>query len=302
MDWLNYHHLLYFWVAAREGGVARASRKLHVTPSTVSLQIGALERELGEKLFARQGRSLVLTEVGRLAYRYAEEIFSTGQELLDVLRGRPTGRPLRFVVGVSNVVTKLVAFRLIEPALSLAEPVRLICVEGKTEELLARLAVHGLDLVIAHAPVGPGAMVRAYSHLLGECGLTFFAPPRLAARRARRFPRSLDGAPLLVPPEGSTLRRAIDHWLGEVGVRPVIAGEFDDSALLKVFGAAGAGVFPVPSVVERDMRRQYRVRLVGRTDAVRERFYAISLERRLRHPAVVAISEAARRKVFGEPS
>jgi len=299
VDWLNYHHLRYFWVVARQGGVARASRELHITPSAISLQLQALERALGEQLFTRKGRAMVLTDVGRVALRYADEIFSTGQELLDVLRGRPTGRPLRLVVGVASAVTKLVAFRLLRPALKLPDPVRLVCVEGGTDSLIARLAVHGLDLVITDAPLGAGVKVRAFSHLLGECGVTFFARRAAAARLRRGFPGSLDGAPMLLPSEGAMMRRSLDQWFGAIGARPSIVGEFEDSALLKVFGSAGTGVFPVPTIVEREMQRQYDVGLVGRTEEARERYYAISLERRLTHPAVVAISTAARERLFG---
>jgi LysR family transcriptional activator of nhaA len=299
MDWLNYHHFLYFWVVAREQSIARAAERLGLTPSTVSLQVRAFERALGEDLFSRSGRRLALTDAGRLAFRYAEEIFSTGQEFLDVLQGRPTQRPIRFVVGTAGALTKLVAFRLLEPALALSRPLRIVCVQDTAESLTARLAQDRIDLVLADGPVAPGTRVRAFSHLLGESGITFFAAARPAARYRKGFPRSLDGAPLLLPTEGSMLRRSIDQWLGAVGVRPVVAGEFDDAALLKVFGEAGVGVFPVPTVIEREMARQYGGAIVGRTDAARERYYAISLERRLTHPAVVAICEAARKHLFG---
>ncbi|HVY62351.1 MAG TPA: transcriptional activator NhaR [Planctomycetota bacterium] len=295
MDWFNYHHLLYFWVVAREGSIARACQELRLAQPTVSSQLRKLERSLGEKLFARSGRGLVLTDVGRLVYGYAEEIFSLGKELGDVLAGRPTGRPLRLVVGVTEVMTKLVAFRLIEPALGIGEPLRIVCREAKAEELLSRLALHELDVVLTHSPLGPGVRVRAFNHLLGECAIAFFATPALAARHRRRFPRSLDGAPLLLPTEGTTLRRSLDQWFSEVGVQPEVAGEFDGENLMKVFGQAGRGIFPAPAVVEREIARQYGVRVVGRADAVRERFYAVSLERKLRHPAVIALSEAARK-------
>lgn len=299
MEWMNYHHLLYFWLVAKEGSLARASEALRLAPSTVSGQIRALEQALGEKLFARSGRRLVPTEMGRVVFRYAQEIFALGNELQDVLKGRSTGRPLRLVVGVADVVPKRVARRLLAPALALPEPVRIVCREDKPERLLAELAVHDLDIVIADAPVGPSTRIRAFSHLLAECGVVFCAVPKLAAAHRRGFPASLDGAPLLLPAEGSTLRRSLDQWFGLHNIVPKIVGEFDDSALLKVFGQAGTGIFPVPALIADEVQRQYQVRRVGRADRVRERFYAISVDRRLKHPAVIAISEAARRKLVG---
>lgn len=295
---LNYHHLKLFWAVAREGNLTRASAKLHLTPQTVSGQIRTLESTLDEKLFQRAGRRLVLTDVGRVVLRYADDIFSTGQELLETLRGQPTGRPLRLAVGVADVVPKLVAYRLMEPALRLEEPVRVICREGAPETLLAALAIHGVDVVLSDAPIPSAASVRAYNHELGSCGVTFMARADLASGLTERFPDSLDGAPVLLPSEGAVLRRQLDGWFSRCGVRPVATGVFDDSALLKVFGQAGAGVFAVPTVIEDEVIRQYQVVPIGATKAVRERFYAISAERRVRHPAVVAICEAARSELF----
>jgi LysR family transcriptional activator of nhaA len=299
MEWLNYHHLLYFWLVAREGGLARAGRELRLAESTVSGQVKALEHALGEKLFVRSGRRLVLTETGRVAYRYADEIFTLGRELREAVRGRPVGRPLSLVVGVADVVPKLVARRILEPALTHPEPVHLVCREDKPERLLAELAVHNLDVVISDAPVGPSIRIRAFSHLLGECGVMFFATKELALSHKRKFPKSLDGAPMLLPTENTALRRALDHWFGARGVRPKVVGEFDDAALLKVCGQTGMGIFPAQSVIADEVKRQYRVHTVGSADPVRERFYAISIERKLKHPAVVAISEEARQKLFG---
>jgi LysR family transcriptional activator of nhaA len=299
MEWLNYHHLLYFWVVAREGSVTRASEQLGLAQPTVSGQLKALEDSLGEKLFARVGRRLVLTDVGRVVYRYAEEIFSLGRELQDTLKDRPTGRPVRLTVGVADAVPKLVAYRLLLPALSLPEPVHVTCREDRPERLLAELGVHALDLVLSDAPVAPGIMVKAYSHLLGETEVAFFGTEPLAAAHRRGFPHSLDGAPLLLPTENTSLRRSIEQWLDHERIRPRIVGEFEDSALLKVFGQAGKGLFPAPAVIEAEVRGQYDVRLVGRVPGVKERFYAISAERRLKNPAVVAICEAARQKLFG---
>ena len=301
MDWLNYHHLLYFWTVAREGSVARAGERLRLAQPTISGQIRALERSLGQKLFARAGRGLVLTEFGRMVYRHADEIFAIGRELTEAVKGRPAGRPIRFVVGVADVLPKVVAYRLLEPALRIREPLRIVCREDKPEPLLARLALHELDIVLSDAPAPPGVKIRSFNHLLGECGVTFLAAPSLAEKTRRRFPRSLDGAPVLLPIEGTALRRSLDEWFDRSGVMPLVAGEFDDSALAKAFGQAGVGIFAVPSVVESEVRRQYAVRTVGRTDEIRERFYAISVERRLKHPAVVAISEAARHETFAAP-
>ena len=298
MDWINYHHLLYFWTVAREGSIAKAGEKLRLAQPTISGQLRVLEASLGHKLFAKDGRGLALTEFGRLVYRYADEIFAIGKELTEAVKGRPSGRPVRFAVGISEAVPKLVAYRLLEPALRLPEPVRIVCREDKAERLLADLAVHDLDIVLTDAPASPSVKVRAYNHLLGECGVAFFAAPDLAARLRGRFPRSLDGAPMLMPSGESAVRRGLDQWLDENEVRPEVVGEFDDSALMKAFGQAGVGVFAAPTVIEAAVRKQYGVRVVGRAQEVRERFYAISVERRLKHPAVVAISETARGETF----
>jgi LysR family transcriptional activator of nhaA len=232
-------------------------------------------------------------------YRYADEIFTLGRELSDAVRGRPTGRPVRFAVGVADQLPKLIAYRLIEPALKLADPVRIVCREDKPERLMADLAVHDLDLVLSDAPLNPSVKVRAFSHLLGECGLTIFGTKALAARYRRGFPRSLDDAPFLLPTENTVLRRSLDQWFAHQGVRPAVKGEFEDSALLKSFGERGIGLFGGPTAIESEIRRQYNVVPLGRLDQVRERFYAISAERRLKHPAVLAISAAAREKLFG---
>jgi LysR family transcriptional activator of nhaA len=298
MEWLNYHHLLYFWVVAREGGLVPAARALRLSHPTVSAQIHALEESLGEKLFVRVGRKLALTDVGRVVYRYAEEIFTLGREMVDTVKERATGTPLRLDVGIADAVPKLVVRRLLEPALGLAEPVRLVCHEGSYERLLADLALHTLDIVIADAPVPPGSTIRAFNHLLGETGVTFFGTRALVRARKRRFPGSLDGAPMLLPLEGLTLRRALNQWLDRHDIKPRIVAEFEDSALMKVFGADGLGIFAAPTVVEREVTAQYRVVPLGRAPDLRERFYAISVERRLKNPAVVAISDAARHELF----
>lgn len=298
MEWLNYHHLLYFWTVAREGTVARASKQLGLAQPTISGQLQTLEQALGEKLFVRSGRHLVLTEMGQTVYKYADEIFSLGRELQETLKGRPASRPLRLTVGIADFVPKLVVYRLLQPALALAEPIQLVCREGKPERLLAELAVHSLDVVVADTPVAPTVKIRAFSHLLGECGVTFFGAEAMAKRYWKDFPNSLDGAPLLMPAETSALRRALDDWFYEHQIRPIVVGEFDDSSLLKVFGQEGVGLFPVPSVIARDVTRQHDVVEIGQLESVRARFYAISVERRLRHPALVAISAGAREGLF----
>lgn len=298
MDWLNYHHLLYFWTVAREGSIAKAGEKLRLAQPTISGQLRALEESLGHKLFQRDGRGLALTEFGRLVFRYADEIFAIGKELTEAVKGRPTGRPVRFAVGISQVVPKLVAYQLLEPALRLPEPMRIVCREDKIERLLSDLAVHDLDIVLTDAPASPAVKIRAYSHLLGECGIAFFASADRAGKLKGRFPKSLDGAPILLPSREAAVRRSLEQWFDEKEIRPEIVGEFDDSALIKAFGQAGVGVFAAPTVIGTDVRRQYGVRAIGKAEKVRERFYAISVERRLKHPAVVAISETARNETF----
>lgn len=295
---LNYHHLLYFWTVVRESGVSAASRKLHVAQPTVSEQLKVLEEVLGLELFSRQGGKLVLTEDGAHVYRYADEIFTLGQELQESLHGRPARRRPRLMVGISEAVPKLVASRLLEPILRLPEEVRLVCHESTQERLLAELAVHALDVVIADAPVGTDSNVRAYNHLLGDSGVTLFARKEQAERLRRHFPRSLDGVPFLLPTENNSLRRALTRWLADAKLQPRIRGEFQDSALLKAFGQLGAGVFPGPTLIEEEIRRQYGVEVVGRLEEVRERFYAITVERKLHHPAVKAIYRAAREELF----
>jgi LysR family transcriptional activator of nhaA len=298
MEWLNYHHLLYFWTVAREGTVARAAAMLSLTQPTISGQVRALEDALGEKLFTRSGRRLVLTEMGQLVYRYADEIFSLGSELLDAVKDRPTGRPVRLMVGVADALSKLIAYRVLEPATALAGGVRIVCREGRPDRLLAELSVHGLDLVLSDAPMPPASGVRAFNHLLGECGVTIFSTTRQAPGLKRRFPQSLQGAPFLLPTESTTLRRGLDQWLNAQGIRVSVAGEFDDSALMSVFGQAGSGAFAAPSIVEQEVCRQYRVSIVGRIDAIRERCYAITMDRKIKHPAVAAVAETARTRLF----
>jgi LysR family transcriptional regulator, transcriptional activator of nhaA len=296
VSWLNYHHLLYFWTVARAGTIAKAGEELHLAQPTISSQIKLLEEALGHKLFERQGRKLVLTEVGRTVMRYADEIFRLGNELKNVVGGLPPGQQLRLQVGVADVVPKIVAERLLQPALDVG-PLRLVCREGPLPQLLASLALHELDVVLADAPGSEPVSVRAFNHLLGKCGVTFFAAPAFSHLK-KDFPRSLDGAPMLLPSEASSVRHSLDLWFEAKNVRPTIVGDFDDSALLKAFGQRGLGVFAMPSVIEAEVSRQFDVSVLGHTDEVENCFYAITVERRLRHPAVVAIAEAARSSLF----
>lgn len=301
MEWINYHHLLYFWVVAREGGLVAAGKVLRLSHPTLSAQIHSLEDQLGEKLFTKVGRKLALTENGRVVFRYADEIFTLGREMVDTVRGRSTGQPLRLTVGIMDVLPKLVVRRLLQPVFSLPEPVRLVCCEEPFDKLLADLALHSLDVVIADSPVPTGSSVRAFNHLLGETSVSLFGTKALVQKYKRGFPASLEGAPMLLPLENMTLRRSLNHWLDRNAIRPRVVAEFEDSALMKVFGSDGVGLFPAPTVVEREVKSQYGVHVLGRLDDVRERFYAISVERRLKHPAVVAISEAARHELFPKP-
>jgi LysR family transcriptional activator of nhaA len=290
---LNHHHLFHFWTVVKEGGVTRASEALNVSQPTISGQLRELEEALGEKLLVRSGRTVALTDIGRTVYRYADEILGLDRELLEAVKGRPV-RPGKLAIGIAMVVPKLIAYQMLEPALRLPEPIQLDCVHEKPERLLAELAIYGLDLVLADAPAPPAVKVRAYSHLLGECGVSVFGTERMAAAHRRRFPRSLDGAPFLLPSADSALRLSLEVWFQKQKIRPRVVGTFEDSALLDTFGQAGAGLFAMPAAVEADVRRQYRVRVVGRLDSVRQRFYAITVERKLQNPAVIAISERAR--------
>ncbi len=298
MAGLNYKHLRYFWVVAKEGSIAQASQVLHLTPQTISGQLSQFEKSLGTKLFTRSGRNLVLTESGRTALEYAEDIFLLGAELEDQLSSRPAGRPLRFSVGITDVVPKLIAHRLLEPAQQLPEPVHIICREGKLDNLLADIAIHKLDMLLTDRPISPGSNVRAFNHLLGECGTTFFAAPKLAGHYRDNFPISLKDAPVLLPMRETAIRNSLNQWFDELQLHPIVTGEFDDSALMKAFGQAGVGVFTAPTVIENEVIRQYKVEIIGKTESIREQFYAISAERKLKHPAVVAIRDTARQQVF----
>lgn len=298
MDQLNFQHLKYFWTVAKLGSVSEASRRLHLAQPTVSAQIKTLEESMGKRLFDRVGRGLVLTEDGRDVFRYAEAIFALGQELSDSLRNESFKRVSVLNVGVADVLPKLVVHRILMPALEGSTPMRINCFEGKPHELLAKLGVHELDVVLTDSPVPTYVSVKAYSHELGRSGVSLYGSPQLVKRYRRGFPHSIVDAPMLLPAEGSISRRLLDQWFTQIGVRPRIVAEFADSALLKVFGQAGAGIFAAPSVIDRDIVSQYGVKRLATLDGVFEHFYAISVERKVRHPGVSLIATNARERIF----
>jgi LysR family transcriptional activator of nhaA len=298
MEWLNYHHLFYFWKVVKTGSITRACEELRLAPPTISAQLRSLEEQMGEKLLVRSGRSLVPTEMGRLVFRYAEEIFGLGLELMDAVKHRPTGKPLRLVIGVDDVLPKEIAHALIEPAMRLPESVRILCREAGLERLVAELVLHELDVVLSDAPVAPSLNMRAYNHPLGECEVLWVGTPAVAKAHRRGFPKSLDGAPILLPTDDTAIRRGLDQWCAAQGIRPVVVGEFEDYALLHVFGRKGMGAFPVFRILEKELKRQYGLEHIGLAKGVKGRFYAISVEKKVRHPAVAAIYETARRSLF----
>jgi LysR family transcriptional regulator, transcriptional activator of nhaA len=290
---LNYQHLFYFWTVVREGSISRASDALHLSAPAISAQLKTLEARLGEKLLEKSGRTLAPTEVGQVAYRYAEEIFSLGRDLLATIAQRPTGRPLRFVVGIDDVLPKEIAYRLLDPALRMAQPVRLVCREGTLERLTVDLAAHDVDVVLSDAPMSPSLDIRAYTHPLGRCEVLWMGPKPLAKKLLRGFPQSLNGARMLLPTDDTAIRRSLDQWLDRRDVRPVPIGEFEDYALLREFARAGHGIAPVPAVLAAQFHDRYGFEAIGRAEGVEAQFFAISLERRIRHPALAAVVEHA---------
>lgn len=296
---MNFKHLHYFWVTAKSGGIMRAGEQLHTSPQTLSGQIKLLEQRLGRKLFRKSGRQLALTEDGQLALGYADDIFQLGAELEAVLRQPRSGPPaLDLRVGVADSVAKSVAYRLLAPAMELEVPVRLIGSEGKFPDLLAQLALHRLDLVIADEPLTRRISVKAFNHALGTSSMSFFCAPALRSQLKGEFPRCLHAAPMLIQGAASSVRQQLDGWLAQYQIQPRIVGEFDDGALMTAFGREGRGVFMSPSVLEDETVAHYGVEVIGRTDALVEAFYAISVEQRIKHPAVAAITEAARGQLF----
>ena len=298
MRHLSYNHLLYFWTVANEGSIAKASETLHITPQTISGQLKLLEDAVGEALFRRVGRGLVLTETGQVVNLYADEIFSLGAELTQRVRSKITGLPAEMNVGIVNAIPKLIAFQTLAPALELDERIRIICKEGELDQLLGDLAVHRLDLVISDRQIPAGLNVKAYNHKLGDSHISFFAQKRIATKYARNFPESLDGAPMLLPIRTNEMRRSMEDWFDEIGIVPDVIAEFDDSALLKAFGEAGIGVFPAPSAITEQIQQMYHSKCIGTVEHVTESYYAISPERKLKHPGVLKITEDARTRLF----
>jgi LysR family transcriptional activator of nhaA len=299
MDWLNYHHLYYFWVVARTGSVAAASRELRLTHPTVSTQVHQLEHILGEKLFRRAGRGLALTDVGQMAFRYANDIFGLGREFMDVVKRRSKVASTRLAVGVTDVLPKSIVQRLLEPALRMKGSLHLVCREDRSlHDFLHELSRHALDLVLADAPAGIGSPLKLFNHVLGDSGTTVFASEGTARGLRKGFPKSLDGKPFLVPGVNAAFRRELDHWFDVQGIRPRIVAEVDDTSLVQVLAAGGYGACAGPTVMAPDARAHYGLRSVGDVPSLRQRFYAISVERRLRHPGAVAICQGAREEYF----
>ena len=296
---LNWKHLHYFWMVAKSGGVARAAERLHVTAQAISGQLRTLDEQLGVRLLRRAGRGVELTEAGRMVFEYADRAFSAGDELIEALRSRPGEHLPVLRVGVSNVLGRSMAFRTLQPALSIPDPPRLVCRDGRLPDLLGELALHRLDMVLSDRPMDPTTSVRAFNHQLLECGVAVVGAPALARRLRGRFPHSLDGAPWLLHGEGTAVRPRLMRWFESLRVRPRVVAEFDDTALLKAFAQEGVGAFAAPAHVADEICANFGVQRIGTTEAVREQVYAISVERRLTHPAVVAISETARSSRFG---
>ena len=295
---INLKHLRYFWAVASHGSIASAAEILHLTPQTISGQLSELEYQTGVKLFQKAGRNLVLTDAGQVVFNYADEIFRLSTELEDVLDGRDPGAQSTLNVGIAMVVPKLLAYRVLAPVLNLEEQVRLVCTEAPFVDLLADLSVHKLDLILADSPFSPGLNIRAYNHLLGESGITFFAREPDDKLYRKNFPESLNGAPMLMPTSNCALRRSLELWFERIDVRPTVVAEFEDRALMKAFGEAATGIFTSPTAVEDDVLNKYAVTVIGRSEEVKERFYAISAERKIKHPAISVITEAARHDLF----
>ncbi len=293
MEFLNYHHLRYFWAAAKEGGFTRAAEKLHVSQPTICTQVQALESVLGEKLLRRSGQSLVLTEAGQQVFSFAEEIFSLGEDLMHTMKQRPTARPLRVNIGIADSIPKLLTCGMLRPIFHLPQPIQASCTEGKVPDLLAQLAAFRLDLVLSDEPAPASTAIKAFNHLLGECDITFCAAPKLAARLKRQFPCSLHGACALLPGPHSALRRSLEKWFRDEGIIPRLLAEFDDAALMKAVAGDGLGFFPLPTPAVQEAVAHYGVGVIGRAAKCQQQFYAISAERRLDHPAVVAITSQA---------
>ena len=295
MDWLNYNHLLYFSTVVREGGIAPAARKLNLAPSTISSQLRELQESLGEKLFSRPGRKLVLTAMGRVVFEYADEIFHLGHEMLDTIHDRPTEGPQVFTVGIVDAISKQTVRKLLEPIWLGSNEFRLVCYEGRSEKLLSDLGLHALDMLLVDNPIPPSAGFKVFNHLLIESGITLVAAPSAVSRYKRRLPQSLNGAPFLLTTANSTLRRELDEWFIEKRLRPKVVAEFEDSGLLAEYGMSGHGIFAIPSFIELSLCNQFHVKPVLRLPRIKERFYAVTAERRIEHPAIKAVFDVYHR-------
>ena len=298
MEWLNYHHLFYFWLAAKSGTVTAAANALHLARPTVAAQIKDLEKSMGQDLFEKQGRELVLTDFGSQVYEFAEEIFSVGHELKEFIKTGKQGKRRTFTVGIPDVVPKHIVFELLKPALRMEDRPRVVCIEGKLDHLLSDLAKHQSDLVLSDSPAPPNLKYKVYTHKLGECGMSMLAVPALARKYKKGFPGSLTDAPCLLPTARTAVRHALDIWMDENEIFPDIVAELEDSAMLKVFGQSGEGIFPIPTAIEPEIIKQYGVQLVGRIPEVRDRFYAISAEKRVQQDATLLIVNQARNQLF----
>lgn len=295
---LNYKHLHYFWVVATEGSIARAADKLFITPQTISGQLSMLEERIGQPLFDRVGRRLRLTETGRLVLRYADDIFELGKELTDVLRGAPLVGTSEFIVSAASALPKTIVYKILEPALSLSQEVSLMCREGPVETILGELAVHEVDMVLTDTPLSSAFSIKAYNHYLGQSDLSFFASPALAAQLKGPFPACLNEAPMLLPTKQNAIRQLFDKWCHDTSTYPIIRGQYDDSALMKSFGKAGFGVFFMPSIIEQEVEDSFGLTVIGRLSDIKQKFYAISAERKVTHPAVAAVCSTARDIIF----
>jgi LysR family transcriptional regulator, transcriptional activator of nhaA len=300
MEWLNYHHLRYFWTVARKGGVRKAAEELHVSQPSISAQLRLLEESLGQKLFRRSGRNLVLTETGQLVLNYADEIFSAGRELMNAVKQRPGKHPVRVNIGLTDAFPKLIAFQILRAAFRSEAAVHMICREGEIGPLVSHLQSHRLDIVLADEPASSALKAKTFNHRLGRSGVTFCAVPSLAAKLRRNFPKSLDGAPALLPTQNMGMRAALETWFDSKGIRPRLVGEFEDSALMEVCSTGGRGFTAVHTVVDRAALKHYGLRVIARVDECGTDFYAITAERRVKHPAAVAITEHAYSSVFAE--
>lgn len=300
MHQINYHHLLYFRTVVKEGSIAKACQVLHVSQPAISTQLKTLEHLLGDALFKREGRRLIPTEVGQLVYRYADEIFGLGQEMFEALKGRPTGRPLLLRVGVTDVLPKKIAFRILQPALFLKEKIQLVCHEAPIERLMSSLVLHELDLVLSNAPIPSTMKINGYSHLLGESSVSVLGASNLAKKYRKNFPASLNQAPFLMPFTGTTLRHSIHRWFEKINIKPIIKGEFEDSALLKEFACEGHGLFFVPEIIRQEIQKDCRVEHVGDVEIIKESFYVLSMERKFQNYTVGTIVEQAKKNFFGK--